>query len=417
MKILVFNIPNTLNYGSMMMAETLFYHLSKSAPGQNLEFIVVTPEPEETVSRLSRALGDSCRRIKIIPILPLDVIRGRKIPRIISQITGIGFKTRLAPIIQDIDGLIILGGDDYTEDYGYFLPVARMLKIYGFSKAGTKVIMCGQTIGPFKSWRKNVMRNLLRSITRIYVREPITYRYLREEFQLQNVTLSADLAFLNLAGECKMASNCTDVTDKQYFTVVPSEMIWNYGLEMDRDSYLNMLTSVALKLLAVLPDSRLIILPHVVNPDINDDTLAGRDLYIKLKRKGVNSSRLIFIRHQLLPCHARKILSGSQLVLTGRMHAALSSFSCGVPAVSLSYSRKYWGIIGEYFAMSELLIDVRKKPWDVIGKIIEQKIEHVLSNRKIYSETIQKKAVEMRNIALESVEEINKILLNKTDVN
>ena len=95
------------------------------------------------------------------------------------------------------------------------------------------------------------MRKMLRSITRIYVREPITYRYLREEFQLQNVTLSADLAFLNLAGECKISNKCNDGTDKQYFTVVPSEMIWNYGLEMDRDSYLNMLTSVALKLLAV----------------------------------------------------------------------------------------------------------------------------------------------------------------------
>ena len=32
-----------------------------------------------------------------------------------------------------------------------------------------------------------------------------------------------------------------------------------------------------------------------------------------------------------------------------------------VPAVS-SHSRKYWGIIGEYFAMSELLIDKEEAP-------------------------------------------------------
>ena len=64
MKLLVFNIPNTLNYGSMMMAENLFYYLSYFYQARSMEFIVITPKPEETSLRLKQALGERNINIK-----------------------------------------------------------------------------------------------------------------------------------------------------------------------------------------------------------------------------------------------------------------------------------------------------------------------------------------------------------------
>lgn len=49
MKLLVLHIPNTLNYGSMMMAENLFFYLSRELAQQDLELVIATPRPRKAV--------------------------------------------------------------------------------------------------------------------------------------------------------------------------------------------------------------------------------------------------------------------------------------------------------------------------------------------------------------------------------
>ncbi|HOV65724.1 MAG TPA: hypothetical protein PLR48_02105, partial [Bacillota bacterium] len=66
MKILMLNIPNTLNYGSMMMGENLIRYLSREIrdlcddssleKASELVFVIETPKPEETISRFAKAL-------------------------------------------------------------------------------------------------------------------------------------------------------------------------------------------------------------------------------------------------------------------------------------------------------------------------------------------------------------------------
>ncbi len=408
MKLLVYNIPNTLNYGSMMMAESLFYRLTKEYSGDRIEFLVVTPKAEETRTRLCEALGKEAENVTIKAIHPRDVIAGKKISKLLSTVTEIGLKNKLHPDVQDVDGVVVLGGDDFTEDYGYIGPVLALLTFRGFNKIGKKVIMCGQTIGPFYSWRKPVVKHLLKCVTQIIARDPITYRYLSEDFKLNNVTLAADLAFLPLARE----SESQDVKPSgEYFTIVPSELIWKYAREKDREKYLQVLTNVAAYILERWPDSKLLILPHVVNQD--GDILAGRDILIILRRNGIDSTRIIFEQRKLLPYQARQLLSGSRLVVTGRMHAAISSLESGVPAVSLSYSRKYWGIIGEYLGMEDFIVDVRDKNWDEIEKIVMQQLENAMKQYTILREEIKTKIDAMQMKASEGIHITARLLFAK----
>ncbi len=410
MKLLVYNIPNTLNYGSMMMAESLFYRLAKEYSGDRIEFLVVTPKAEETCTRLYEAVGKETKNVTMKAVHPREVIAGKKIGKLLSKLTGIDLKNKLHPDVQDVDGVVVLGGDDFTEDYGYIGPILALLTFRCFNKIGKKVIMCGQTIGPFYSWRKPVVKHLLKYVTQIIARDPITYRYLSEDFKLNNVTLAADLAFLPLARE----SESQDVKPSdEYFTIVPSELIWKYAREKDREKYLQVLTNVAAYILEQWPDSKLLILPHVLAPETVDDTLAGRDLFIKLKRKGVDSSRIIFEQRQLLPYQARQLLSGSRLVVTGRMHAAISSLESGVPAVSLSYSRKYWGIIGEYLGMKNFIVDVRDKTWDEIEINVLQQLEKAEKQYASLREEIRIKVNAMQRKALEGIRTTAKLLLAK----
>ena len=143
-------------------------------------------------------------------------------------------------------------------------------------------------------------------------------------------------------------------------------------MDPDRGNYIKCLTNLSIQLLNRFNDNQLLILPHVLSPDKSDDRLVGRDLYINLKRQGINTSRMVFLDNQLLPYQARQLLRDSRFVITGRMHAAISSFACGVPPRS-SYSRKYWGIIGEYLGMKDLIIDVRDKSWKDIEEDAIQK--------------------------------------------
>lgn len=408
MKLLVYNIPNTLNYGSMMMAENLFYYLTQEPSGEKLELIIITPKPEETTTRLKKALQKIDKKISIDTISSYNIFRGSGIKKLFSLATGFGVKNVLSSEIADVDGVVVLGGDDFSEDYGYLGAIQQLIFFNRFNQAGKYVILCGQTIGPFYSWRKPIFKYLFKNMTQIISRDPITFKYLTDEFELKNVSLGADLAFLPLARENDDEHNI--FIDKSYFTVVPSGLIWRYAKERDRFKYITFLAEACLYLYDKFPDSILLILPHVVRPDVNDDSLAGRDLYIMLKRLGVKDSQMLFIQDQLLPYQARRLLKDSQFVFTGRMHAAISSFACGVPALSLSYSRKYWGIIGEYLGLKDLIIDIREIGWVKAKELSEQRIDYIINNSEVIKAQIDIKVPEMREKALASIRDVKSLL-------
>jgi colanic acid/amylovoran biosynthesis protein len=400
MKLLVLHIPNTLNYGSMMMAENLFFYLSRELAQEDLELVIVTPGPEETGTRLRRALGPAIDHLTINTVEPQKIYRGSKIEKALALLLGVGVHRVLSPLALSVDGVVVLGGDDFSEDYGYIGPLLELLMFRAFVRSGIDVAMCGQTIGPFYSWRRPLFRHLLARVTEITARDPITYQYLCDEFKLKNVSPGADLAFLPLVRE---KEDQEIKLNQPYFTIVPSELLWKYARDPQRSNYINCLTELAIKLLKKFNDCQLLILPHVVTADIDDDRLAGRDLYINLKRHGIDVSQMVFLDGELLPCQARQLLGSSQFVITGRMHAAISSFACGVPALSLSYSRKYWGIIGEYLGMKELIIDVRDQSWSDIGEMALKRIDYINDQYEEIVAKIKNTVPEMQDMAMQSI--------------
>lgn len=410
MKLLVLHIPNTLNYGSMMMAENFIFYLNRELLEERLELIIITPKPEETRKRLLKALEPAIKNITINTIESQKIYHGNKIEKALAMLLGLRVNKVLSPIALSVDGVVVLGGDDFSEDYGYIGPLFDLMMFNRFVRSGIDVVMCGQTIGPFYSWRKPLFKYLFGKVSEIVARDPITFEYLFSEFKLKNISLGADLAFLPLAKE---EEHQEIKLNQPYFTVVPSELIWKYAKDPDRGNYIKCLTNLSIQLLNRFNDNQLLILPHVLSPDKSDDRLAGRDLYINLKRQGINTSRMVFLDNQLLPYQARQLLRDSRFVITGRMHAAISSFACGVPPLSLSYSRKYWGIIGEYLGMKDLIIDVRDKSWKDIEEDAIQKVDYINGNyNNIVTET-NNAVAEMRDKVLKSIRDIKGLLTSK----
>lgn len=387
------------------MAENLLYYLSKEKPDDELEFILATPKPEETIERLSEAANLTASNTKLKAISP-KVIAAPVFSRFFSTLSGIGVKNILDKEAQSADIVIVLGGDDFTEDYEPLAVIRALFKLRIFMQNGKRVFLCGQSIGPFRSWRIPVVRHLLNDVAEITARDPITFEYLKNDFGLKNVKLFADLAFLPLAKEDYTSRYSID---GDYITLVPSELLWHYALVKDRFRYIEFLANVSARLLEQNPNHKLLILPHVLGPDAYDDRLCGKDLTIALKQKGIKSDRFIFIDDVLLPYQARNLLKNSYFVVTGRMHAAISSIASGVPFLALSYSRKYWGIIGEYLGFTDLIVDVRHNKWDEFEHQTFKAIDNIAKDYNVIKKAIADKKPFMSDRALESIRYLAKM--------
>ena len=104
------------------------------------------------------------------------------------------------------------------------------------------------------------------------------------------------------------------------------------------------------------------------------------------------------------------------LNLTGRMHAAISSFQMGKPAISLSYSVKYAGIIGKDLERADLIIEsAGEKLWksrEIINKI-ENRVNYLLENYSQLKNEINKRIKFIKIKALSQIKDLSSKLKNE----
>lgn len=346
MKVMITHIPNTFNYGSAMMAINFIYYLNKLS-NEKVKFYT-DARTEEDLQNLIHWTG--LRDIKVNSILPNK-----------SSFNGKSLNLNMDWVNEYCDGIInyydyfiVLGGDDLSEYYSKEILVNELYKI---NKIANKipVILIGQTIGPFTEWRKEYASQKLKDC-KIYTRDLSTYNYLKEELKLNNVISSSDLAFLNLPMQYNQNTEQLlkkyNLNIEKYVTLVPSGLVKLYT--NNYVSYIDNWVEI-IDYLIERYNYKIVILPHVLRPKEVDDRVVIENL---LKRKEEKyKDGIVRIKDQISPLKARIILGNGRFVITGRMHAAVSSFQMGKPAISLSYSVKYNGVIGEGLNCKELIIE------------------------------------------------------------
>ena len=253
MNIYVYNCPNTFNYGSMMMGENFISSFNKTT-GEKNKYYVETDD-SINIERLQKATGIS----EIYAVEQNCLFKPETTKK--DYILGyVRLKKIISDFINTIDLVVILGGDDFTEDYGWKRPIVNGIKFNMLKRAGLKVVMLGQTMGPYKSFRKPVMKYLLSKIDKIYPRDPITYNYL-EGMGLSNIDITDDLALLTLSKQEKKERT------KQYITYCPSELIYRFSKEGNRQDWIDFNLFMIDKLMSDYPTKKIVLLPHVTRPE------------------------------------------------------------------------------------------------------------------------------------------------------
>jgi len=348
MNIYIYNCNNTFNYGSMMMGENFISYLDKISKTKNKYFV----ETNDNVNtkRLREATG-----LKNIHSADMDSLFKRKLTKYDYIYSYIKIKKMTSNLATEMDLIIVLGGDDFTEDYGWKRPVLNAIKLVLLKRAGLNVVMIGQSMGPYYLYRKPIMKSLLKKLDNIYARDAITYKYL-EGLGLKNISFIDDLALLPLTKQEEKERT------RKYITYCPSELIYRYTKEGDRSHWIEFNLFMIDKILNKYPDKKLVLLAHVLKPDTVDDRKIVKELYESVKNLYIN--RIIVEDNEMYPYQVRNYIQQSYCTISSRMHPIVSSIQCEIPAIALSYSNKYWGIIGERFGLEDYIVDVRYMTYD-----------------------------------------------------
>ena len=258
--------------------------------------------------------------------------------------------------------------------------------------------MIGQTIGPYTGERLEYAKKVFNKIN-IYSRDETSTEYLKENGV--EVNISRDLAFMDLNLQNKL--NYKDILKKyklekdEYITIVGTGLFKNY--ETNEKDMVKIFNKVIKYLKEKYPNKKIIWLSHVTKYNPSDCNM--------LEHFNKEIFDLV-IDEIILPVEARLILGNGYFTITCRMHAAVSTFKMGKPAICLSYSTKYNGVIARGLDMSELVIEAKnEKLWKTnLDKIIKEKIDYVENNYDNLKSKIKKEVTKCEKLAKKMLDEI-----------
>ncbi len=399
--ILIKHIPNTLNYGSAMMAINLINGI-KTKFGDTVH--IYCDCNNYHLKRLEIATNQNLFSYQ-------SEFKRPKLKIIRYCNSFLGMDKEIAIIKKKFSVMIVLGGDDLSETNARG-AILKSFK-YKYINKSCRVILAGQSIGPYKGIYKALARYSLKNIV-VFSRDQNSFFFTRDVLNINRPLDSADLAFLELPNQ-KASEKILEhikLMPFEYITIVASGLITKYTSNLT--GYTNFWISLIDKLLTHIPKTcKIILLAHVLEPKKSSD---AQIIDLIKNNLSTTSNQLIFFKDPIQPSEARAILGNSKYVLTCRMHAAISSFYMNIPAISFAYSEKYFGIIGRNLNLAELIIDFRNRNWDDAESMINEVFEVIKMIENNYAKLVKKIKLNVHNEskkASEQVEQISSLIKNE----
>lgn len=353
MKILIMNTYNTYNYGSMMMAENLISYFIHN--GIKADFFIENSS-DDNIERLRKATAyQNIYKDKLISIKEINA--KNKIIKIKNKLIE-QIKTSK---VKYYDAAIILGGDTFSEIYSKNIGVYLQLKKIQKINKNCKLFMIGQTIGPYTNWRAKMATKTFSKV-KLFSRDRVSSKYLKEELNIDSIPMR-DLAFLDLNLQTKYEKEYKKILakynlkDGNYITVVGTGLARLYS--NNEQEFTDKFVEIIKKIKEKYQSKKIVWLSHVVTPNEPSDNTFLEE--INNKYDNFINKNLMVIKETLLPVEARIILGHGYFTLTCRMHAAVSTFQMSRPAICLSYSPKYKGVIADGLKMDELVVECNEK--------------------------------------------------------
>lgn len=403
MKIKLFYIHPT-NYGNLMMACVFIQHFHQ---------IIIDTKHEVPDFYLDVLDDAELERVK--KSLPEDIkiyrenLFDRKKRGIFGKLTKlINIPREIVHNCKAYDICIVLGGDCISQYYSKQVFVSDMLKFRAISKK-VPFYLLGQTMGPFHGYAIKLVQKCLKNC-KIYLRDSDCFEYINKTFHFPYLYEARDLAFLDIPfqnDEQKKNELLKQyVGDKAYITIVPSGADRQYTC--NTSNYIQEYIKI-IDYLIHTTKYDILLLAHVIHVSDSDDKRIIDQIIKEIDNSYFN--RIHVVNFLLLPYEARILIGNSVAVITGRMHAAVSSINMGTIPICLSYSVKYKGVIGDDFGLNDYIYECRGDEIWIEGKVctkVIQMLEFVLLNREDLIKQINNKFEIVQKKALSQIYEAAK---------
>ena len=400
MKILITNVYCYKNKGDAAIVISMIQNLKKTFPEATVKLISLYPEEDK------KKYGSDIEVLN--PILQIQSNKN-KILNIIYRIFNIYWKrlcykfkffyNKTERCINDAD-LIISCGGGYMQSHGikkFFTDYSsHYLQLLCSVSCKKKLVIFAQTIGPFDNYSKKLTKKIFEKSKLILVREKRSLDYVNNNFNLDNVYLTSDSAFLLEKRETKFDVN------KEFVNIGITAREWIYPnsnskreKEIKNLNYINSMASFIDKIIEK-KNAFVYLMPQCIGPNLDNDILISKEIIKKVN----NKDKCIIIDEDYSPEELKFIYGKMDYFIGTRMHSNIFALSEGIPSIAISYDYKTDGIMN-LFDMDKYVIKIE----DINSDILYKKMLELMEDKHIKESILEK----YKKICMSSKENYTKI--------
>lgn len=308
----------------------------------------------------------------------------------------VGYR-QLLEDINKVDAVISIGGDNYSMDYGYpqyFVDLNRYTK-----EQGKRLIIWAASIGPFpdnESGRSVIEAIALADL--ITVRETMSLSYLHSVGIKDTVHLVADPAFLlepEIVSDSMMESMSSNALGLNVSPILSRYI---------KSGSVDILDELICGLKDVLRETglSLVLVPHVMRDDYNNDFVYMKKIYDALK----SDVDVQMVDPRYNACQLKYVISKCRYFIGARTHSTIASLSSLVPTLSIGYSMKSQGINRDIFGNNDYVINVD----DITRETFRDKVQLLIRNEDRIRDELKSRIESFKDRAKSNVEYLGRLV-------
>jgi colanic acid/amylovoran biosynthesis protein len=261
----------------------------------------------------------------------------------------------LRPWIERSLATLMVGGDNYTLDYGHPDRYFRLNDLV--IRSGKPLVIWGASIGPFRQdpTYERQAANALRKATLICVRETGSLKYLQSLGVVDNVALVADPAFWLQPQPVELAPHIEKALTQGCVGLNLSPLLRSFTASQGLPAWLALAGEIVREVTADVAVP-VLLTPHVTSETgemAHDDYLFMQEIS---RRLALPADRLMLLPPTYNAAQTKWVISRMLAFAGARTHATLAALSSNVPTVLISYSMKSRGIGQDVYGHDEWLV-------------------------------------------------------------
>lgn len=337
------------------MVESVVARTPESVGG--CEFSLLTTYPRADAARVPtdgapvRVVGLEPWRLAVIefPVALLSaILRVVRVPR--------GWvRTRANRALLDSDAALDLAGISFADGRGVPITVYNALMTGLPLLLGVPTLKMAQALGPFRTQPNRMLaRWVLPRLAVVCARGNRTREHL-DELGLSNVVDVADLAF-SLDEAASLPIEVAQRVDAagDHVVVMPSAVVRKL-FESDSGDYVDAVARLV-KQIRERTGLAVVIAPHSYRVGAPEGRMNDGPVCREIAARLAVDDKVVLIDSDLTAGELRRLVAGSQVLVTSRFHAMISGLATCTPTVVVGWSHKYREVLGD-FGLAELGCD------------------------------------------------------------